>query len=229
MDVKMNLFESFITYIKDSKNIKQILVSLLTILPLTALCTYVILDNIIIKEKNSRIKELTFDKNYLANQLAILQTRLENQVNNEDARLEKRSSALKALYDEIVAENNIKLRELSDVRNELPLQLAKCNSSEELRLYKVNKESIAQLKQDLISVQKNINNLYLTHSQLSSEYGYSVKECEKRGGGFYSNICERASSSKAKLDSLVDQIKSQEQRRQFIHNEILLLQEQKKQ
>lgn len=42
----MNMFESFITYIKDSKNIKPIIISLLTILPLTALCTYVIIDNI---------------------------------------------------------------------------------------------------------------------------------------------------------------------------------------
>uniref|UniRef100_UPI003F7E77F0 hypothetical protein n=1 Tax=Serratia nevei TaxID=2703794 RepID=UPI003F7E77F0 len=64
---------------------------------------------------------------------------------------------------------------------------------------------------------------------LSSEYGYSVKECEKRGESFHSNICEHSSSSKAKLDSLVEQIKSQEQRRQFIHNEILLLQGEKKQ
>lgn len=225
----MNMFESFITYIKDSKNIKPIIISLLTILPLTALCTYVIIDNIIIKEKASRINELTYDKNYLTNQLATLQARLEKQVNNEESRLEKRSTAIKASYDGIIAENNIKLRELNNKRDELALQLAKCNSSEELELYKINKESVIQLKQDLISVQKNINNLYLVHSQLSSEYGYSLKECEKRGESFYSNICEHSSSSKAKLDSLVEQIKSQEQRRQFIHNEILLLQGEKKQ
>ncbi|MDT4321691.1 hypothetical protein [Klebsiella aerogenes] len=145
----MNMFESFISYIKDSKNIKPIIISLLTILPLTALCTYVIIDNIIIKEKVSRINELTYDKNYLTNQLATLQARLEKQVNNEESRLEKRSTAIKALYDGVIAENNIKFRELNNKRDELALQLAKCNSSEELELYKINKESVIQLKQEL--------------------------------------------------------------------------------
>ncbi|MBT1729716.1 hypothetical protein [Enterobacter quasimori] len=225
----MNLFESFIIYLKDSKNIKPILISLLTILPLTSLCTYLIIDNIIIKAKTSRIDELTYDKNYLTNQLEIVQTRLEKQIDNEDSRIEKRSASIKAMYDGIISENNIKLKELSDERDKLNFQLAKCNSSEKLELYKINKENIIQLKQELISVQKNINNLYLTHSQLSSEYGYLAKECEKRGESFHSNICEHSSSSKAKLDSLAEEIKSQEQRRQFINNEILLLQGEKKQ
>lgn len=225
----MNLFESFIIYLKDSKNTKPILISLLTMLPLTALCTYLIIDNIIIKEKTSRIDELTYDKNYLTNQLETLQTRLEKQVDNEDSKIEKRSTSIKALYDGIISEKNIKLKELSDERDELTLQLAKCNSSEKMEIYKMNKETIIQLKQELISVQKNINNLYLAHSQLSSEYGYSVKECEKRGESYHSNICEHSSSSKAKLDSLSEEIKSQEQRRQFINNEIMLLQSEKNQ
>lgn len=100
----MNLFESFIIYLKDSKNIKPILISLLTMLPLTALCTYLIIDNIIIKEKTSRIDELTYDKNYLTNQLETLQTRLEKQVDNEDSKIEKRSTSIKALYDGIISE-----------------------------------------------------------------------------------------------------------------------------
>ncbi|MFI2833904.1 hypothetical protein [Klebsiella aerogenes] len=102
----MNMFESFISYIKDSKNIKPIIISLLTILPLTALCTYVIIDNIIIKEKVSRINELTYDKNYLTNQLATLQARLEKQVNNRSLYLGKNENLISTRIIQLILPMN---------------------------------------------------------------------------------------------------------------------------
>lgn len=224
----MTLLESLINYLKDSKNIKPLIISLLTITPLSVLCTYLVMDNIVIKGKSSRIEELTYDKNYLTNQLTILQTQLEKQVSNEDSRLDKQSSAVKALYEGIISENNIKFKKLTEERDQLAFQLAKCSSNEKMEVYKINKENLIQLKQELSSVEKTINYLYDNHSKLSSEYGYSIKECEKSGTGFYSNICEQSSRAKYQLDSLVEQIKSQEQRRQFIQNQILLLQGDKK-
>lgn len=184
----MTLLESLINYLKDSKNIKPLIISLLTITPLSVLCTYLVMDNIVIKGKISRIDELTYDKNYLTNQLTILQTQLEKQVSNEDSRLDKQSSAVKALYEGIISENNIKFKKLTEERDQLAFQLAKCSSNEKMEVYKINKENLIQLKQELSSVEKTINYLYDNHSKLSSEYGYSIKECEKSGTGFYSNI-----------------------------------------
>lgn len=220
----MSLFENFISYLKNTQNIKPIIISLLTMMPVTALVTYLVIDNMVIKGKASRIEELTYDKSFLSSQLASIQSQLEKQTNTENSRIESRLATVKTLYDENLSENKNIINQLTSERNDLVSQLAKCNNSEKLWLYNVNKENQEQLRQELSSVQKNINTLYLEHSRLSSEYGYSATECEKRGSSYHSNICELSSKSKAQLDSLNEQIRSQEQRRQFIQNEILLLQ-----
>ncbi len=218
--MKMSFLESSFKYITDSKNIKLIVIVAI----LSCVGSYFAIDELIIKEKVSRIEELNKDKNHLASQLKDIQNRLEKQIDSEDSRLEKNVANVKALYNEVITDLNRKNNQLMQERDTLISQLAQNAHTTQLEINKRNNENILALRQTLNSVEKNIHTLYLTHSRLSSEYGYSQKECEKRGSDFYGNICEQSSKYKAELDSLGEQIKSQEQRRKFIQEEILSIQ-----
>ncbi|PQQ37061.1 hypothetical protein C6H68_15130 [Photorhabdus luminescens] len=178
----------FFNYLKDSQNLKPIIISMLTTFVFSVPTTYLIMDNTVVKEKTSRIEALTNDRVFLSNRYKESQDRLEKQIESEDSRLEKRVTDIKYFYNGKIADMDFKYKQLMQERDFLTSQLAKYKYNEKLELNNRNNENISQLRKTLNTVERNINILYLNHSKLSSDYGYSHKECEKRKNDFYSNI-----------------------------------------
>lgn len=216
----MNTLESIITFFKDIKSLKPIIITFI----LSASATYVVLDKTIIEGNSSTIESLRKDREYLSSQYKYIQTLLDKQMTGEESRLNKKTEDIRHFYDLKTSELEQNYKNLMQERDMLASQLDKYRYNAKLSLENSNNEKISELRNNMNNIDRSISFLHSNRAKLNSEYGYMQKECEKREHDFYSNICQQTSKIKAQMDSLMEQITSLEKRRDSLQEEINSLQ-----
>lgn len=199
------------------------LISTAGLMAVAAAATYAALNVTKIDEMKGRIEGLVQQNQHLRQDLQTLQARYDNAMGSREDDVSKRVSEMATAWRDsmntLSARYENTLKENQDLKN----ALSAADRGDRRRASELKESRLSALNTALLS---NSNRIAEKHNELyetSATAAYYKKECEKKDGGAFSNLCEMASKYGAQAASLRELISSLEKDAEIFNAQILAL------